>query len=149
MVSAGDATSSYTLTGSFYTTNDCSGTANAVSLTWQSTSTAGEPCQQFGSGTTGWSLYGYCYNYSVLSIPVQYWNIEAYQGYTCPTSGYGVPTGTGFNYGYALGNDFSTKLPFSSITACFQPSACSSASSLIVPSFLLAALAFAASKLQL
>jgi len=148
MVSA-QATGSYTLKGSFYTTTDCTGTANAVSFTYSSTSTAGEPCVQIGSGSTGWALEGFCYNYNLAGANFQYWYVYAYGGYTCPSSGYGTPTGTGSNYWYAIGSDFSTKVSFSYITACFQPSACSSASTLIVPSFLLAALAFAASKLSL
>jgi len=145
MVSAQTYTN--TLKGNFYSSvTDCSGTStNSISLTYSSSSAASYPCSSTGTGSTAWAFTGYC-----NTLVLNYWQFYAYPGYVCSSSGSGTPTGGTSQYGYATGSDFSTCKSLTFLTTgSFQPTGCSSASTLIVPSFLLVALAFAASKLQL
>jgi len=145
-------TGSYTLKGTYYTDNACTGsTSYAVSITnTYSSTTTTYPCITVGTGSTGFAINAYCYTYTYSGITLNYWYVEAYQGGSCPSAGTGIPTGY-TAYAFTTGSDFSTKVTASGSVAagCFQPTSCSSASTLIVPSLLLAALAFAASKLQL
>jgi hypothetical protein len=150
LASAQTYSGSYTLKGSTYTDTACSAGANSISLTWSSSSALAFPCTSTGSGSTAWATTGWCYTYSYSGVTTNYWAVEVYVGATCPASG-STSSPTGYTaYGSAVGSDFSTCQSFyGTQTGSFKPSGCSSASTLVVPSFLLVALAFVASKLSL
>jgi hypothetical protein len=147
-----------TLKGTFYLDTTCATSNNYnVNIVYNS-ATGGYGCDSSSnSGSTGWLFTGECTPTTIggVSYP-SYWAFYAYQGATgCPASGSSSPAGsysvelyeTGTTYGSA--NNLNVVPASSSTVGCFKPSGCTSgASTLIVPSFLLVALAFAASKLQ-
>lgn len=144
------------LKGTLYTDNACSAGSNAVSL--QGSLTLTTPCQTVsGSGSTANVVTGVCYSYSYSGITESYWYITQYTaGATCTVST-GAVTGGTVN-GYAYDGPSATNLfpdsmangAFKYGTGCFVATSCSNgASTLVVPSILLVALAFAARKLSL
>jgi hypothetical protein len=140
--------STYTFSGSYYLDNACTGSTSYTFTAKNNYVATTYSCSVVGAATTGSTSYAinaYCYTYVV-----NYWYTYVYQAGVCPSSGQGVPTGS-TTYGVTYGSDFTTSSALlGNLAGCVKPSGCSSgASTLIVPSILLAALAFAASKLQL
>jgi hypothetical protein len=158
LVALAAAQSTYTyggLKGTLYTDTACSAGSQSITFT-ATTSITSTPCITVGSGSGATAVVAnaYCYSYS----GVNYWYLQVYGSsatYTaaCPTGSTGVPS-TYATYAWGSGSDFSTctQLSTSYTTApyaSFKPSGCSSASTLVVPSVLLVALAYVASKLSL
>jgi cytochrome c oxidase assembly protein Cox11 len=144
-----------TLKGTYYTDNGCTAGSTAVTLTGSATVLT--PCVVVsGTGTSAVVATGNCYSYSYAGYTESYWNFQIYAaGSTCVTSTgavTGTETGGAFDAS-ATSNifpDTATKGAFYVGTGCFIATSCSNgASTLVVPSFLLVALAFAARKLSL
>jgi hypothetical protein len=147
------------LKGTLYTDQACTSTTNYPLTIAGATTTVEFGCVvATGTGSSALVVYGGCFNYAYSGTNYQYWYIETFMGGVCPTTSTGTPTGTiqGFGSNSNTGStsifpDTAAHGALSGSAGCFIATSCSgsAASTLVVPSILLVALAFAARKLAL
>jgi len=148
-----------TLKGTLYTDQACTSTTNyPLTIAGATTSVEYGCVTATGTGSSALIVYGGCFNYAYSGSNYQYWDIQTYTGGACPTTSTGLPTGTYVGTGYNSNTGSSSIFPdtaahgaITNTGGCFIATSCSgsAASTLVVPSILLVALAFAARKLAL